>query len=156
MNRVRTANCDVGPQHSHTFVVPNENYSHLRSGIIASVEQNAKSQLRKNLNCGRTFPNPAERARRMAAVRSATCSLLKMLETWLRTVFSLIISLRAISILLWYWARNCIIRFHTCCEAAPTAAIRQARLNKWTGRVRRATRERRHLWRLPMPALLGT
>ena len=32
------------------------------------------------------YPNPASRARMTACARSATCSLLKMLETWLRTV----------------------------------------------------------------------
>ena len=32
------------------------------------------------------YPNPASRARMTACARSATCSLLKILETWLRTV----------------------------------------------------------------------
>lgn len=36
-----------------------------------------------------SYPNPASLARMMASARSATWSLLKMLETWLRTVFSL-------------------------------------------------------------------
>jgi hypothetical protein len=34
-------------------------------------------------------PNPASRARRTACALSATCSLLKIFETWLRTVFRL-------------------------------------------------------------------
>src|ERR671911_389445 len=34
-------------------------------------------------------PSPASRARMMACALSATCSLVKMLETWLRTVLGL-------------------------------------------------------------------
>src|SRR5690242_2172288 len=34
-------------------------------------------------------PRPASRARTIASARSATCSLPKIFETWLRTVFSL-------------------------------------------------------------------
>jgi hypothetical protein len=38
---------------------------------------------------GMSLPRPALRAWRMACVRSATCNLLKMFETWLRTVLRL-------------------------------------------------------------------
>ena len=38
-----------------------------------------------HLTC--SCPNPAARARSTACARSATCSLLKMFEAWLRTVF---------------------------------------------------------------------
>ena len=36
-----------------------------------------------------SLPRPASRARMMAWARSATCSLVKMFETWFRTVFGL-------------------------------------------------------------------
>ena len=32
------------------------------------------------------WPSPASRARTMASARSATCSLVKVFDTWLRTV----------------------------------------------------------------------
>src|SRR5579859_617944 len=47
------------------------------------------------------YPNPACLARRTACARSTTCNLLKMLETWLLTVFGLSTSSSAISTLLW-------------------------------------------------------
>src|SRR5687767_1931306 len=37
-------------------------------------------------NCDRSCPRPASLARSTACARSATCSLAKMFETWLRTV----------------------------------------------------------------------
>ena len=36
-----------------------------------------------------SLPSPSSRARMMAWARSATCSLMKMFETWLRTVLGL-------------------------------------------------------------------
>src|SRR5215211_5853315 len=51
-----------------------------------------------------SWPRPASRARRMACVRSAICSLVKMFDMWLRTVLGLTNKSLAILALLWLWA----------------------------------------------------
>src|SRR5581483_8423387 len=48
-------------------------------------------------HAGGGSPRPASRARRMAAERSVTWSLVRMFETWLRTVLPLTPSRRAIA-----------------------------------------------------------
>jgi hypothetical protein len=55
---------------------------------------------------GRLAPSPACWARRTASARSATWSLAKTFDTWLRIVFGLSCRLRAIWGLVWYWARS--------------------------------------------------